>query len=135
MPPRLAAPLVIVVLSAGLVAGCGGSSVETEGTRIETSPGEVQLPESGGPPIGAGAESCDSDAVDAGSLRATNVSCDQARQAMDGWRRERSCSLPSGASRGGCLTRSYRCQSVRTDRGLAVSCSRAGASIAFLAKP
>jgi hypothetical protein len=90
---------------------------------------------SGQAPIGASAKSCDADVGDAEGLRATVIGCDQARQVLNGWRREPSCSLPSGASRGSCLIGSYRCQSVRGDRGLAVSCSRAGQSIAFIAKP
>ena len=51
---------------------------------------------------------------------------------MYDWQRERSCSPPAGASRDSCLTRSYRCQAARTDRGLAVSCAREGQSIAFI---
>jgi hypothetical protein len=104
-----------------LLAGCGDSSSEETGVAPKA-------------PVGAGAKSCDAYATDAESLRATGIPCGQARQAMYGWQRERSCSLPSGASRGSCLTRSYRCQAARTDRGLAVSCARAGQSIAFIAK-
>jgi hypothetical protein len=105
------------------MAGCGGSSIETDGGRASKAP------------IGASARSCDSYATDAEALRATDIPCDQARQVMHSWQRERTCSLPSGASRGSCLSRSYRCQAARTDRGLAVSCARKGQSIAFLAKP
>jgi hypothetical protein len=85
-------------------------------------------------PAGASATSCDTDATDAESLRATNIPCDQARQIMYGWQHEPTCAVPGAASRGSCLTRSYRCQAARTDRGLAVSCSRPGESIAFVAK-
>jgi hypothetical protein len=53
---------------------------------------------------------------------------------MYGWQRQRSCAKPSAASRTSCLTRSYRCLSARTDRGIAVSCSRPGQSIAFVAR-
>jgi hypothetical protein len=83
-------------------------------------------------PIGAGARSCDSEA--GAGLRATGIPCDQARQVMHGWQREGSCALPRGASRGGCLTRSYRCQAVRGGHGTAVSCARAGQSIAFVVR-
>lgn len=87
-----------------------------------------------GAPRGAVATSCDAHAATVEGLRATGVPCDQARQVIYGWQRESSCALPTDSSRGSCLTRSYRCQAVRTDRGLAVSCARAGRSIAFLAK-
>jgi hypothetical protein len=120
VPVRLAAPLAVFALAA-LLAGCGGSS-SPDATRTSTAP------------AGAAAKSCDTDAVDARSLRATGISCGQARQVMSGWQRERSCARPSAASRTSCLTRSYRCLGARTDRGIAVSCSRPGQSIAFLAR-
>jgi hypothetical protein len=120
VPPRLAAPLVVVALAAVLAAGCGGSSPETTGTSSA--------------PIGATARSCPIQATEADALRATGVSCDQARQVMYGWRQKGSCSSPPGASRVSCTTRSYRCLGARTDRGTAVSCSRPGRSIAFVAK-
>ena len=120
MPPRLAAPLVVLVLAALAAAGCGGSASE-EGS-------------SSGAPVGAAAKSCETDAVDAGALRATGVSCDRARQVMYGWQRQGSCSAPPGASRVSCTTRSYRCTGARTDRGTAVSCARPGRSIAFIAE-
>jgi hypothetical protein len=53
---------------------------------------------------------------------------------MHGWQRRRSCATPADASRGSCLARSYRCLSTRTDRGIAVSCARAGRSIAFVVR-
>ena len=121
VPLRLLAPLV-VLLAAALVAGCGDSSSE-----------ETSVPPKA--PAGATAKSCDTDAADAEGLRATGIACDQARQVLYGWQRQHSCSLPNGASRGSCLTRSYRCQAVRGDRGLAISCARAGQSVAFISKP
>jgi hypothetical protein len=121
VPLRLAAPLAIVALAAVLIAGCGGSSSSNEGSTT-------------GAPLGAAAKSCDIHAVDAEGLRASGISCGQARQVMYGWQRESSCSSQAGASRTSCLTRSYRCLGTRTGRGLAVSCSRAGQSIAFVAR-
>jgi hypothetical protein len=128
VPLRLAFLLVAVALTAGLAAGCGDASSDGGGTGpvTEVAPGKA--------PIGASAKTCDAYAADAEGLRATGIPCNQARQVLAGWLREPSCSLPSGSARGSCLTRSYRCQSVRGDRGLAVSCSRPGQSIAFLAK-
>lgn len=128
--PRLAASLLPVALAAALAVGCGGSSGGGS-TAGETNPSPTRGSTA---PIGAAAKSCDSHATDAEALRATGISCDQARQVMDGWQREVSCAPSAGASRGSCLARSYRCQATRTDRGLAVSCSRAGQSIAFIAR-
>jgi hypothetical protein len=128
---RLAAPLLTVALAA-LLAGCGSSSDEGS-----TAAGTTQAPpRASGPgaPVGARAASCATGAAGAEALRATGVSCGQARQVLSGWQRERSCSLPSGASRGSCLTRTYRCLGARTDRGITVSCSRQGQSIAFVVK-
>jgi hypothetical protein len=132
---RLAAALAIVALSTALPAGCGGSSPSDEGsTSGGSTRGETAPPPNGGAPAGAIAKSCEAHSEDAGALRATGIPCDQARQVMYGWQRERSCPPAGGASRSSCLTRSYRCQSARTDRGLAVSCSRSGESVAFIAK-
>jgi hypothetical protein len=121
VPIRLVAILVAVALAA-ILAGCGDSSSPDQSTGSKA-------------PAGASATSCDTHATEVESLRATEISCDQARQVMYGWQREPTCAVPAGASRGSCLTRSYRCQAVRAGRGLAVSCAREGQSIAFLAKP
>jgi hypothetical protein len=132
---RLATPLVIVVLAAALLAGCGGSSSSQTDTGSSGSAESSPMPlGSSGTPPGAAAKACDTYAVDAEDLRATGVSCDQARRVMYGWQRDRGCSAPAGASRTSCTSRSYRCLGARTDRGIAVSCSRAGESIAFVAK-
>jgi hypothetical protein len=130
VPLRLAAPLALLTLAAVLLAGCGDSSTETGSSRTETM---TQVAPNRAP-VGASAKSCDAYSTDAEFLRATGIPCDQARQVMSGWRHERSCSLPRGASRNSCLTRSYRCLGTRTDRGVAVSCSRQGQSIAFTAR-
>jgi hypothetical protein len=130
---RLAVPLAIAVLAATLLAGCGGSS-SSSGGSTQTGSGTPPKAGTSTGPIGASAKSCDTHAVDAEGLRAVNISCGQARQVMYGWQREGSCSPAPGASRTSCLTRSYRCLGARTDRGIAVSCARAGESIAFIAK-
>lgn len=121
MPSRLAALLAVIVLAALVAAGCGGSSSTDESTQPKA-------------PIGASAESCDTGAMGVEDLHATGTSCERAQQVMLAWQREGSCALPGGASRGGCLTRSFHCQATRTDRGTAVSCARAGESIAFLVR-
>jgi len=48
---------------------------------------------------------------------------------------EPSCRRPKGASRWGCSIDSYRCQGVVTDRGLSISCSQPGRSVAFVLRP
>jgi hypothetical protein len=116
---RLAVPLLLLACSGLLAVGCGDSAEES----TSSSPTA---------PVGAMAKSCETFAADVEALRATAVPCDQARQVMYGWQREGSCGLAAGASRNSCLTRSYRCLGTRTDRGVAVSCARAGESIAFL---
>jgi hypothetical protein len=136
---RLAVPLVLLALAA-LPAGCGSSSEETGGARTGTVTSEAPAGSGGdggsGPsaPIGASARSCPIHTPGAEALRATGISCNQARQVVSGWQRRGSCSSPAGASRTSCLTRSYRCLGARTDRGLAVSCSRAGESIGFIVR-
>jgi hypothetical protein len=74
-------------------------------------------------------------AVDATALRASGVTCDQARRLADGWQRQGACSSPAGASRVACSSGPYRCTGTRTGRGTAVSCSRPGRSVAFLVRP
>jgi hypothetical protein len=119
---RLAVPLVALALAAASLAGCGSSSDTTGGSSAATAP------------VGASARTCATRAAGAESLRATGVSCGLARRVMYGWQRRGSCAAPAGASRSACTSRSYRCLGARTDRGVAVSCSRRGRSIAFLAR-
>jgi hypothetical protein len=131
--PRRAVATLALLLVAALLAGCGGSSVPTEETRELTFESEAGESPGGAPP-GAAARSCEALAADAEALRATGLSCERARRAMHGWQREPACALPADASRGGCRASGYRCQALRGDRGVAVSCARAGESIAFIAR-
>jgi hypothetical protein len=127
---RLATALATAVVVVALMTGCGDSSVEPGGMRVGTvEPFSVEVG-----PAGAAVKNCDAGAVDLGGLRATRVSCAEARQVMNGWQQQGSCSSPAGASRVSCSSRSYRCTGTRTDRGTAVSCSRPGRSVAFLAR-
>lgn len=130
---RLATSLAIVVLAAALLAGCGSSSSSSGGSTQTGSTAPSKAGTSGGP-IGASARSCDTHAGDAEGLRAVGVSCGEARRVLYGWQRTGACSSPSGASRSSCSTGSYRCLGAKTDRGVAVSCSRPGRSVAFIAK-
>jgi hypothetical protein len=129
VPVRLAL-LAVAALALALPAGCGDSPSEESSTS--GGPTRTEEAPTPGAPVGAAAKSCEAHSTDTESLRATEIPCDRARQVMYGWQREPSCSLPPGASRGSCLTRSHRCLATRADRGIAVSCARAGQSIAFI---
>jgi hypothetical protein len=145
---KLAAPLLIAVLAAALVAGCGSSSDEgtqgSEATAPETTApqplgeaGTRQPPSSASAdeaPAGASARPCDTYAIDAEGLRVTGLSCKQGRQLMFAWQRAEGCVLIGDASRGACSVRSYRCLATKTARGVSVSCAQPGRSLAFLAK-
>lgn len=134
---RLAAVLA-TLLAAALAFGCG-SSGGGDGTSgapaTETAPPAREGYRGGRQaPAGAASRSCETRAVDAGRLRATAVSCDEARRVMLAWQRAEGCGLIGDASRGSCAVRSYRCLSTKTGRGVSVSCSQSGRSIAFLAR-
>jgi hypothetical protein len=119
---RFAAPIAIVALAAGVLGGCGsGSDGSSTPTRQSDAPAAQ---------LGAAAHSCETEAADAEGLRATGLSCARARRVMYGWQRDSRCAA-GGASRSACTTRSYRCVAASTDRGLVVSCSRPGRSLAF----
>jgi hypothetical protein len=126
---RLAIPIAIILLAAALLAGCGGSSSSSETTGSTVPPGGAATA-----PAGASARSCETEAVDAEALRATGVSCGDARDVLFAWQRAPACAAEPGASHSACTVDSYRCIGARTDRGLAVSCARAGRSIAFVAE-
>ncbi len=69
-----------------------------------------------------------------GGLRATAVDCASARKVMTGWDDSHACALGQGESRGACSVSGFRCQSVRTGKGVSVSCARPGEAIAFIRK-
>jgi hypothetical protein len=124
---RLAAPIAIAVLAA-LLGGCGGSSDGGSSSSTEAQPTESTAP------AGASARSCPIEPNGAEGLRATGVSCGKAQRVVVAWQQTGSCEPTTGASRSGCNAAGYRCLSTVTDRGLAVSCSEPGRSIAFVAK-
>jgi uncharacterized protein YceK len=129
---RLAVPLTIVVLAAALLSGCGGSSSSDDGSQGGSAGSATGASKA---PLNAAAKSCDTNAGGVEKLLATGISCAQARRVMLRWQRSHACSsAPAGASRSSCTARSYRCLGASTDRGVAVSCARAGESIAFIAK-
>jgi hypothetical protein len=103
-----------VVLAVALfVVGCGGSS-----SNSTTKPKA---------PAGSKVVSCN-----AGGLSATAADCASARKVMIGWRHSHACPLAKGESRGACSVSGFRCQSVRTGKGVSVSCARPGEAVAFI---
>jgi hypothetical protein len=124
----LAFPVVLAVLAALLVAGCGGGSSST----APAGGGEGTPPKATAPnaPAGSKVSSCGS-----GSLRATEVDCDTARQTMERWQATESCALAEGASRNSCSVGSFRCQSANVGEGIAVSCASDEGDVAYVVKP
>lgn len=133
---RPATVLAVALLAAALALGCGSGDEETgiEAPATETAPPTRDGYGGGAAPAGAAARGCETRAVDAERLRATAVSCGEARRVMFAWQRAEGCGLIGDASRGSCVVHSYRCLSARTGRGVSVSCARPGRSIAFLAQ-
>jgi hypothetical protein len=123
---RLATPLLILVLAAVFLGGCGGSSDET-GSGASTAPAGG----SSTAPAGASARACPLNAGGIEGVRATGVSCGEAQRLAYAWQREKACRPAAGASRSGCSLRSYRCLATATDRGWSVSCAKPGRSVAF----
>lgn len=128
---RLAVPIAIVALAAAVLGGCGGSS---ESDSTET--GQSAAPRGGAAtaPAGASAKSCDVRVAGVEGLRATGISCGEARAVLLAWQRDDGCVGSQGISHIACTVRSYRCIATRTDRGLAVGCARPGRSLAFISK-
>lgn len=122
---RLATPLAVLVLTAGLLAGCGGS-----GSESSTESGAPRT-DSSTAPTGATARSCHAGQAGVEGLAATGTTCTEARHVMLGWTHSSACRPPAGASRASCPALSYRCLAAATGRGWSVSCSKPGRAIAF----
>jgi hypothetical protein len=103
-----------VVLAVALfVVGCGGGS--SNSTTQPKAPGGSKVV-----------------ACKAAGLRATAVNCASARKVMNGWEASHVCALGQSESRGACSVVGFRCQSVRTGKGVSVSCARPGEAVAFI---
>lgn len=130
---RFAAFAAIAVCAALLAAGCGGGSSGGSNTtappRAGGTPKKATAPNA---PAGSRVVSCEEGAGEAEGLRATAVDCGTADRIMRRWQKHRACALAGDASRGSCALGDFRCQAVRVDRGVAVSCARPGADIAFI---
>lgn len=128
---RPAVPIAIVALAVAALGGCGGSS---QSDSTATGPGPAPQGGAETAPAGASAQSCEVSVADTESLRATGISCDEAKAVLLAWQRDDGCVGSQGISHIACTVRSYRCIATRTDRGLAVGCARPGRSVAFISK-
>ena len=122
---RLALPLTIAALLAGLLAGCGGSSsTETSsGGGSGTAPAQSQSA-----PPGAASHACG----EGQKLRVSAVPCAEAKQVLAAWRSAPACRIKGGASHASCKVRGYICIAARQGKEAAVSCSRPGHSVLFV---
>lgn len=133
----LASLAAIAVLAA---AGCGsdGSSDSGPGYGPKDEAGSEQTATANTPaaPPGAAARDCGRTTV-AGSegLRVTGIGCDVGRGVVAGWSKQAACAPRGEASRASCeVDDEYRCLAAVVDERVAVSCSRQGGSLAFLAE-
>lgn len=133
---------VTVVCAALLAAGCGGGGSGgsntaappaggTNGTNGGGTPKKATAPNA---PAGSKVVDCKESATDVNGLRATAVGCDTARATMLSWGRSGACDLAPDASRGSCSVADFRCQAVKVDKGIAVSCAHPGGDVAFVTK-
>jgi hypothetical protein len=128
-----------MVCAALLAAGCGGggsggsstTAPPAGGTNGGGTPKKATAPNA---PAGSKVVACNESAAAAEGLRATAVGCETARATMLRWGRTDACDLAANASRGSCSVEGFRCQAVRVDKGVAVSCAHPGGDIAFIAK-
>ncbi len=132
MATRASTPLVMLAVAAlaGVVlalAGCGSSG---DSTATEEAPAST----SAAPP-GASAQVCKGVAALKGEVRATGVSCSEAKPVVAIWNGEPKCHSPSGASHYSCKVSQYTCFANQADAGIVVSCSRPGRSVSFISKP
>ncbi len=129
---RLAATIALAVLAAALLAACGGSSTSetagTTGSSPNASGASVR-------PRRLRAQLRDRRRSTPPQLRATAVSCGEARAVMFAWQQSATAAPPRRAPRAPpapCAATAASAPSRR--RGLAVSCARQGHAIAFIAK-
>lgn len=123
-----------MICAALLVAGCGGGDSGGSNTTAPPAGGGETPKKATAPnaPAGSKVVACMEGAAEVEGLRVTAIDCGTADRIMRRWEKHRSCALPEGASRGSCSLGSFRCQTVKTDRGTAVSCARPGGDIAFI---
>jgi hypothetical protein len=116
--PSLAALATVALLAAALaLAGCGSSGETTPRTTPKA-------------PVGSSVTRCHEDLLSR-PARAAGASCAEARSVVTRWVHTPSCMSTAGESRGSCTVGGYGCLSTRTDRGVAVSCTRPGRAVSF----
>ena len=127
-----AALLVLAAVAVGCGSSDGGSGYGPRDTT-ESSGGEATATTPVAPP-GASARTCEGAVAGTERLRVTGVGCDTGRAVVAAWAGEPSCAAPTGSSRFSCAVGDgYRCLGAATEPGIAVSCSRQGSSVAFVA--
>jgi hypothetical protein len=138
--PSRHSPLALAAVAVALTAlaiGCGSDgSGSGYGSRDSTAEQPTATATTPPAPPGATARDCGRTTV-AGTegLRVTGIGCDVGRGVVAAWTRTRSCSTPAGASRYACTVHEdFRCLGASADGGIAVSCSRPGGSLSFIAK-
>jgi hypothetical protein len=133
---RLSALAAVLLCAALLVAGCGGgSSGGSNTTAPPASGGSPKKATAPNAPAGSKVVACRESAAEVEGLRAAAVDCGTAHRITRRWENHRSCALAEGASRGSCSLGGFRCQTVRTGDGTAVSCARPGGDVSFVVKP
>jgi hypothetical protein len=134
--PLFFAPLAATALAV-LAIGCGSSDGGSGyGSRDSTEGAATATATTPDAPPGASARTCESAAAGAEELRVTGISCYDGLRTVAEWTGERSCATPAGGSRFSCsIDNDYRCVGTSAERGIAVSCSRPGASVSFVVKP
>lgn len=138
MPPRqpLLSALLVVVALAAATSGCGSSDGGSGyGSRDSTEDSPTATATTPDAPPGASARNCEETAAGTDELRVTGIGCDVGLRVVAAWAAKPSCSTPTGGSRFSCsVNDGYRCLGTNTERGVAVSCARPGASASFVAK-
>jgi len=127
---RLTRLLLLTVLCAAAIGGCGSSGGDSGEAGGGEPTARATTPEA---PPGASARACDGAAAGVEQVRVTGVGCDAGRGVVAAWAAAGACSSPPGESRYSCSVGGYRCLGAATARGIAVSCSRPGSSVSFLA--
>ncbi|MBS1861586.1 MAG: hypothetical protein JSS68_07715 [Actinobacteria bacterium] len=141
-----ATALAVLLAVALLVAGCGGSGSE-ESSSTTPAGGAAQeggagAGEGGAPkkatapnaPAGSKVVACEVSGGGTMLLRATAIDCGTARTTMRHWQSSGACATSDSGSRSSCSLGGFRCQAVKVDRGVAVSCAKEGADVSFIAK-
>jgi len=137
---RIASLVSLAAIGALAAAGCGSDSSSDSGPGYgpKDKAGSEQTATATTPaaPPGAAARDCGRTTVTGTEgLRVTGIGCDVGRGVVAGWSKQASCAPHGEASRVSCeVDDEYRCLAAVVDEGVAVSCSRQGGSLAFLAK-